>query len=257
MRCNYRTMFVVVIFLTMAIFNKALAAEFTQSYNWSVDPVYGGLPYGGLSDIHGFDPFDTSLGTLTDIRWSVEAEMGMLQFSIPSATSFPVDWSVGAGTACAIQLGSFTPYTCDTTTPVVSYFPPQFSLSGINSNLPGSSQTTLVQAPPQLINLNFVLSGLVSGSSFISALDDIGMYGATAGVGAFAYGSATAQIPENLGGPQDLSVEFAPSPFDGTINWTYIYDEAAGGVNTVPEPATFVLMGLGLAGMVFSRRRRV
>lgn len=254
MRNYIKTCAISIVLLNLGALNPVQATEISQSFSWSLDPVYDS-PLGFLSsdNIHILDPFDASLGTLTDIRWSVEAGMGPSQFAIP-VSPYPVEWSVGAGTICAVSFGGLGDYTCDTSTAVGGYFSPQFTATG--SNFPGFTATYSVDVPPMDISLDLALSGLASGDTLTNALAQIGSNGAAAGVGAFAFGSAIAQIPDIIGGPQNIGVDYLPSPFEGTFTWTYVYDAAGGGAVTAPEPATLALLGAGLIGAWSTRRRR-
>lgn len=197
------------------------------------------------SDTLSFDYFDSSLGTLTSVVMSIDSSW---------YTTFNIDYSGPEGDGGTISGGSthslqFTSYA-DTDSGTSDLGTLSAGCSGF---LPSTMGATAECHDDD--DGNGTLSGDVP-TLFSFALDPNDY------IGTGTFDMLFEAFASELSCYSELTDSEGPSPtcmyttsWNGSVELVYYYDEAPP-EQSVPEPGTGALLGLGLAGLGLARRRR-
>ncbi len=163
----------------------------------------------------------------------------------PTVVSFDVTGG-GASLAAQFDVGE-----------VVFNYPQQAGGGMKQTFLSGAGATTITA---DIASFNPSLAGQGDFGSFSLVLD-----GTTVASHSFGAADGLATLRSALSftgvltaGSHELNIEMtrAYQSLDNTTPWEYVDNVVVNGPAGIPEPATLALLGLGLAGLGFSRRRQ-
>ncbi len=201
-------------FLALAV-GQANALLLTQANTFSATNVDGI----NATDTIGFTPFDTSLGTLNEVRVSIDDSM---QLHVNNRLNFIPPSSVGPYSYTALVLQSF----------IGVGTPAPFAFHVFDTG------QGLTQTYAESIAYNFVIDDAAYLAFFLSA-NHINL---VQGVSIEA-SSATYPYHSNVSSTGSIVIEYDYTPSPATAP------------DPVPEPSTAILLGAGLAGIGFLRRK--
>lgn len=189
---------------------------------------------------------NASLITYSD-RTSFESAAGVV--SSEDFESFVVDTAFHTG---SLNLGDFSISMVGT--PSTSYnFIDVVPLASAESNVNGSNHMRIFTDNSPLSNLIFTFDTAITafGSDFTSFNDSIQRT-------QLVIDSEILSVPINPGSFFGFTsdVAFTSITFQGLANDVYGMDNVTYSAASVPEPGSLVLLGLGLAGLGFSRKKK-
>lgn len=215
------------------------ASTVIHQASWSLFSAPGDAP---VQDIKGLSPFDSSLGNLTQVSWSVNAGLDAMFQSAP--TTFPVEYSLGAVIGCGVSSSVIGPVGCDI----------------VSSPLRADSRVGTTLPFPDPVGVNEIISlGFLTDVSFTDPAQ-LAFFTDTSPILIALQVQTHAQAQTCLPNPLSPGSEIcSPVPvnyfgdYTGTFSLAYTYDP----VSAIPLPAGLWLFGTALIGLAgYSRRRK-